>query len=95
MPKMNIVQFKMQLVVDLVGSFITDLFGTSCEHVHEHVAVPIEGDGCLCCTYCALMSGMCRTRYQCTICGVPLCAMGSGKVQNDCFSQVHETEDWR
>ncbi len=79
-PKMKIVQLKMQLVMDLVGSSITDLFDTSCEHVHEHVAVPIKGGGRSCCAYCALMSKVCRTRYQCTICGVPLCAMRSGKV---------------
>ena len=79
-PNMNIVQFKMQLVVDLVGSSISDLFDTSWEHVHEHVAVLIEGGGCLHLAYCALMCRVCRTRYQCMVCGVPLCAMGSGKV---------------
>jgi len=94
-PNMNIVQFKMQLVVDLVGSFISDLLDTSCEHVHEHVAVPIEADGRSRCAYCALMSRVCRTRYQCKVCGVPFCAMGSGKVENDCFSLAHETEDQR
>ncbi len=60
-PTMNIVQFKMQLVADLVGSSITDPFDTSCEHVHEHVAVPIEGGGCSRCVYCALMSEVCKT----------------------------------
>lgn len=94
-PKMNIVQFKMQLVVDLVGRSITDLFDASCEHAHEHVAVPIEGDGRSRCAYCALMSRVRRTRYQCTVCGVPLCTMGSGKVESDCFSLAHETEDRR
>ena len=94
-PKWNIVQFKMQLVVDLVGRSITDLFDTSCEHVQEHVAVQIEGGGRSRCAFCSLMSRVCRTRYQCSVCGVPLCAMGSGKVKNDCFSQAHETEDRR
>ena len=61
-PNMNIVQFKMQLVVNLVGSSISDLFDTSCEHVHEHVAVPIEGGGRSRCAYCALMSRVRRTR---------------------------------
>jgi hypothetical protein len=92
---MNIVQFKIQVVEDLVGSSISDLFDTSCEHVHEHVAVPIEGGVRSRCAYCALMSRMCRTRFQCIVCGVPLCAMGSGKVENDCFSQAHKTEDRR
>jgi len=93
--KLNISQFKMQLVVDLVGKPITDLSDGACEHPQEHVAIPIENNVRSRCTYCALMSRTRRTRYQCVVCGVPLCAMGSGKVENDCFSQAHETEDRR
>ena len=49
--KMNIAQFKMQLVVDLVGKSITDLFDGACEHAQEHVAIPIEGGVRSRCTY--------------------------------------------
>jgi hypothetical protein len=47
--------------------------------------------------YCALMSKMHRTRYQCAGCGVPFCSIGSanGKVEDDCFTIAHETEDQR
>jgi hypothetical protein len=93
--KWNIVEFKMQLVLDLVGKSRTDLFATSSEHSHEHVAIPIEGGSRPRCAYCALFSRVSRSRYQCAVCSVPLCAMGSGKVENDCFSQAHETEDRR
>jgi hypothetical protein len=34
-----------------------------------------------------------RTRYKCIGCGVPLCSIGSGKVDNDCFAQAHETKE--
>ena len=39
---MNIVQFKMQLVEDLVGRAIDDLFDTEEERV-EHTPIHIEG----------------------------------------------------
>jgi hypothetical protein len=38
---------------------------------------------------------MCRTWYQCAGGGVPLCSIGNGKVDNDCFKIAHETEDRR
>jgi hypothetical protein len=45
--------------------------------------------------YCALMSKMHRTRYQCAGCGVPLCSIDNRKVEDDCFTIAHETEDQR
>jgi hypothetical protein len=39
------------------------------------------------------MSRKRRTRYQCAGCGVPLCSIDNGKVDNDCFTIAHETED--
>jgi hypothetical protein len=39
------------------------------------------------------MSKMHRTRYQSAGCGVPLCSIGNGKVEDDCIA--HETEDQR
>jgi hypothetical protein len=41
------------------------------------------------------MSKMHRTRYQCAGCGVPLCYIGNGNVEDDCFTIAHETEDQR
>ena len=94
---LNIVDFKMQLVEDLVGKSISDLFdGSRVSEVDEHKCVPIPGNVRARCAYCSLMSrGISRTRFQCAICGVPLCPMGSGKLKNDCFSDAHETEDRR
>jgi hypothetical protein len=34
-----------------------------------------------------------RTRYQCRMFGVPLCSIGSGKVEDDCFTHAHESEN--
>jgi hypothetical protein len=39
------------------------------------------------------MSRMRRTRFQCAGCGVPLCLIGNGKVDNDCFTIAHETAE--
>jgi hypothetical protein len=94
--KWNLVEFKMELVEELVGKSMDDLFGSACvSEEHEHVPVPIAGGTRSRCSYCALMSRVRRTRYQCAICGFPLCLMGRGKVESDCFSEAHETEDRR
>jgi hypothetical protein len=79
---MNIVDFKMQLV------FIQDVV----EEV-EHVPVHIPGGIRSRCAYCALLSQTRRTRYKCIGCGVPLCLIGSGKVDHNCFAQAHETKE--
>jgi hypothetical protein len=94
---LNIVDFKMQLVDDLVGTSLSDLFDRSrVSEVDEHKCVPIPGNVQARCAYCSLMSrGISRTRFQCEICGVPLCSMGSGKLRNDCFGDAHETEERR
>ena len=63
--------------------------------VEQHTAVKIEGGLRLRCAYCAPMSRMRKTRYQCVGCGVPLCSIGNGRVDDDCFTQAHETEDRR
>ena len=91
---MNIVQFKMQLVEDLVGRAIDDLFSSEEERL-EHIPTHIEGGVRSRCAYCALLSRVRRTRYKCVGCGVPLCSIGSGKVEDDCFSIAHESEERR
>jgi DDE_Tnp_1-like zinc-ribbon len=72
------------------------LMQTPSENDH-HVLVQIEDGVWSRCAYCALMSmGTPRTRYQCTACGVPLCAvLGSSPHKVDCFVLAHETEDRR
>ena len=92
--KMNIVQFKMKLVEDLVGRNMEDLFEKA-EAGEQHTPVKVEGGVRSRCAYCALMSRVRRTRYQCVACGVALCSIGSGKVEDDCFTVAHETEELR
>jgi hypothetical protein len=90
---MNIVDFKMQLVEGLVGRLIGSQSGQ--EEVVEHVPVKMQGDVCSWCTYCALLLRTQRTRYKCLGCGVPLCSIGSGKVNDNCFALAHETLERR
>jgi hypothetical protein len=88
---MNIVQFKMKLVEDLVGRSINNLFKSGGGGGEQHTPVHIEGVVRSRCAYCALMSRMRRTRYQSAGCGVPLCSIGNSKVDNNCFAIAHET----
>ena len=91
---LNIVEFKMQLIEGLVGQRIEDLSGGD-EGEVLHIAMQIDGGTRSRCAYCALMSRTRRTRYQCRGCGVPLCSVGNGKVDDDCFTQAHESEERR
>ena len=94
---MSIRKFKMHLVEDLVGKKIEDL-GQRSDVVQEleHTCGLIPNNVRARCAYCSLMSrGNSRTRFQCVVCGVPLCPMGSGRVQHDCFTEAHETEERR
>jgi hypothetical protein len=61
--------------------------------LEQHSPVDIEDGIWLQCAYCALMSGMRQTTYQCAGCGVPLCSIGNGKVQDNCFTIAHEIEE--
>ncbi len=92
---MNIVKFKMVLVEGLVGKSMDALYKTPCES-DQHVLVQIEDGVRSRCAYCALMSrGTPRTRFQCSACGVPLCAVGSSPNKVDCFALAHETDERR
>jgi hypothetical protein len=92
--RLNVAEFKMKLVEDLVSKLLTGLFGDSCpDKEMEHTCVPIPGGQRVKCAYCGLMSQETRTRYMCAVYGVPLCSMGSGKVKYDCFTKAHKTED--
>ena len=89
---MNVVEYKMQLIEGLVGKSLDDLSreGEGGDEIHEPVKMD-EGVR-MRCAYCALWSRNRRTRYQCRTCGVPLCSIGSGKVEDDCFTHAHESE---
>ena len=90
---MNIVQFKMKLVEDLVGNRIDRVFETQRGGCDQHTPVHLANEVRSLCVFCALMSRQRRTRYQCAKCGVPLCSIGNGRVQEDCFTVAHETEE--
>jgi Transposase IS4 len=85
---MNMVDFKMQLVEGLVGRWIDSQSGQ--EQVVEHVPVHIQGGICSQCAYFSLLSRTGQTRYKCIGCGVPLCSIGNGKVEDNCFAQAHK-----
>jgi hypothetical protein len=90
---MNIVEFKQQLVEGLVGRLIDSQSGE--DEVVEHIPVKMQGEVRSRCAYCALLSRTRRTRYKCLGCGVPLCSIGSGKVDDDCFAIAHESLERR
>jgi hypothetical protein len=90
---MNIVEFKMKLVEDLVGRSIDNLFDGKGGGGKQHTPVHIEGGQRARCAYCVLMSRTRRTRIQCAGCGVPLCSIGNGRIGDNCFTLAHETED--
>ena len=90
----NIVNFKMQLVECLAGRSLDELFADE-EVVVEHIPVHLDGGLRSRCAYCSLTSVIRRTRYKCKGCGVPLCSIGSGRVENDCFTNAHESEQLR
>jgi hypothetical protein len=90
---MNIVQFKTKLVEDLVVRSIDNLFESRGGGGVQHTPVHIEGGVRSRFAYCALMSRKHRTRYQCAGCGVPLCSIGNGKVDDNCFTIAHETAE--
>ena len=90
----NKVKFKMELIEGLVGKTMDDLFEEE-EMEVPHAAIHIEGDVRARCAYCALLSRQRRARYKCVSCGVPLCSIGNGKVEDDCFTKAHESEQMR
>jgi hypothetical protein len=90
---MNIVEFKIKLVEDLVGRSIDNPFDGKGGGGEQHTPVHIEGGQRSWSAYCALMSRTRRTRIQCAGCGVPLCSIGNGRVGDDFFTLAHETED--
>jgi hypothetical protein len=90
---MNIVQFKMKLVDNLVRKKIDSLFESGGCADDQHAPVHITDEVRSLCVWCALMSRLRQTRYQCAKCGIPLCSIGNGRVEEDCFTAAHKTGD--
>lgn len=87
----NIVKFKTQLVEDLTGKKQEELVDSGDKEISEqHVPIRVDGQTRYRCTYCALKNIRRRTRHICAACGIPLCCLGNGKVDKDCFSFVHD-----
>lgn len=91
---MNIVDYKMLLVEGLIGKKIDDLLaGPDQEECEEHVPVHIEDMKRKRCVLCSLRGkNRVRTRFICGKCKVPLCCVGSGRVETNCFDLAHKNE---
>lgn len=87
----NIVEFKKKLVLNFVGTRIEDIE----RPIVEHQLVRMCDNSRLGCAYCSLFCFDKRTRYKCQSCDVPLCSVGSGRSEFDCFSLEHENEQIR
>ena len=90
--RMNIVEFKAKLIETFVGI----KFGVGRPIGHQEIVhVPRRSNSRNNCAYCALFSLYRRTRFHCAGCEVPLCSLGSGHVDKDCFTICHESEKTR
>ena len=90
--RMNIVEFKAKLIETFVGV----KFGIGGPVGHQEVVhVPQRSNSRNICAYCALFSLYRRTRFRCAGCEVPLCSLGSGHVDKDCFTICHESKKTR
>jgi hypothetical protein len=88
----NIVEYKMKLVMCLVGQKINEV-PRNVPIVHELV----HANRRHLCAYCALFSKKQRTRFKCNAqgCNLPLCSVGTGRVEADCFALAHANEEIR
>jgi Transposase IS4 len=88
----NLVEFKHRLFMGLVGSKLTTVLTTT-NVVHEVVQTNQRHA----CAYCSLMGTYRRTRFKCGApgCQVPICSVGSGVADRDCFALSHRNEDIR
>jgi hypothetical protein len=86
--KITIAEFKKKLVMGLVGPRLAIVHRPIA--THELVRTTRRHN----CAYCALNSNQRRTRYKCAHpdCNIPLCSMGTGKTDTDCFALSHCNE---
>jgi DNA polymerase III epsilon subunit-like protein len=89
--KISIAEFKRKLIMSLVGPRLAIVERPIA--THELVRTPRRH----LCAYCGLYSKFKRTRYKCghPECNIPLCSMGTGKSEVDCFALSHANESIR
>ena len=79
----------------LVKSFVGPRFGQVEKVPEPHKAERVEARlGCTCCTFYGRKKRT-RFRWNHPECGIPLCNVGSGKVEDNCFSICHADETIR
>jgi Transposase IS4 len=88
--EINLVEFKEQLVMSMVGHKIQDV-PTEIPMVHE--IVKLEGRYLF--AYCALFSIRSRTQFRCNAFNIALCMVGLHGNESNCFSLCHATENVR
>ena len=84
----------MKLIYALVGP---NLVGID-EPVTEHKMEKMQGKSRYQCSYCSLFGKPSkRTRYKCSHpdCNMPLCSLGTGRTDQDCFVLSHINDDVR
>jgi DNA polymerase III epsilon subunit-like protein len=88
----NLVEFKHKLIMSLVGDKLA-MVPTTANVVHEVTRTNQRHA----CAYCSLMGKYRRTRFKCAApgCQVPICSVGSGIADSDCFALSHRNEDIR
>ena len=89
--KISIADFKKKLIMGLVGPKLAIVNRPIATHelvrsTRRHL-----------CAYCGLYSRSKRTRYKCghPDCNIPLCSMGTGRAELDCFALSHSNEEVR
>jgi Transposase IS4 len=89
--QISIATFKKKLIMHLVGTRLA----TVERPIATHELVRVNRRHL--CAYCALNSEVKRTRYKCNHpeCNLPLCSMGTGKADLDCFALSHSNESIR
>jgi hypothetical protein len=88
----NLVEFKHKLIMSLVGDKL-QMVPTNTNVVHEVIRTNQRHA----CAYCSLMGTHRQTRFKCGApgCQVPICSVGSGVADRDCFALSHQNEDIR
>ena len=88
----NITDYKKKLLLSLVGTRITNVAE---EIVVAHELRRTYNDERHMCAYCLITGIRCRTRYVCANpnCNLPLCSVGSGRADKDCFALSHANDN--
>ena len=86
---LSIVDYKRELVMTLVGGRFEDIPEVIVRHL------PLRGNQRNRCAYCAMFSRMRRTRFKCSAdcCNLPLCSVGTGNAEQDCFTMCHANRE--